>query len=85
MESNRLRRVAAVVLVLAVGAAVVWTLASLNATAGHVSAAGADATTLFGGSRVSVAALAVGAVVLAAGGVLLRRTTRVGRAPPERR
>ena len=84
MEANRFRRVAAVVLVLAVGAGVVWTLAALNATNSAASALGPVGTAVFGfgGSTVGVGVLAVGAALLAVGALLLRRVMRAGRAPP---
>ncbi len=81
MERNRLRQIAAVALVLAVGASVVGGLSALNAT-DTASAVGATGAFAFGGATVGVGALAVGAVLLAAGAVLLRRTVRTRRAPP---
>ena len=88
MKSILRRRVAAVAVVLALGAGVVWTLATLNAaeTALSLAGPGEDIGLGFGGPTVDVGVVALVAVVLLVGVFVWRRSrpTRDVRSPPRR-
>ena len=88
MEDARLRRIAAVMLVLLAGAGVVWTLVALNAAGASLPAVRPVEASVLGfgpgsGPELGGSYVGVGAVLLAAGVAVVRwLTRRVGRTPP---